>query len=151
MCRNRRSCTYLFWRHSCFCTLIKQRGRWTEEEHKKFLEALKLYGCGWRRIEGTVDGGIKAWNVDANRVVCDLNTTDAFPSSFYFVLDIKCSTVEPLFVSAASSGRLESLFPMFRNKGNFGIQNSLTDSIPESECQSYFLGNIFRTGSKTVD
>ncbi|KAI3791345.1 hypothetical protein L2E82_05110 [Cichorium intybus] len=99
MCRNRRSCTYLFWRHSCFYTLIKQRGRWTEEEHKKFLEALKLYRRAWRRIEGTVDGSIKAWNVDANRVVCDLNTTDAFPS----VVDIKCSTVEPLFVSAASS------------------------------------------------
>ncbi|KAI3518859.1 hypothetical protein L1887_07703 [Cichorium endivia] len=50
---------------------------------------------------GTADGGIKAWNVDAKRVVCDLNTTDSFPS----VLDIKCSPVEPLFVSAASSRR----------------------------------------------
>ncbi|KAI3747298.1 hypothetical protein L6452_09752 [Arctium lappa] len=28
---------------------------------------------------GTADGGIKAWNVDSKRVVCDLNTTDAFP------------------------------------------------------------------------
>lgn len=48
---------------------------------------------------GTADGGIKAWNVDAKRVVCDLNTTESFPS----VLDIKCSPVEPIFVSAASS------------------------------------------------
>ncbi|GJW77760.1 WD repeat-containing protein 91, partial [Tanacetum coccineum] len=48
---------------------------------------------------GTADGGIKAWNVDAKRVVCDLSTTDAFPS----VLDIKCSPVEPIFVSAAAS------------------------------------------------
>ncbi|KAI3512122.1 hypothetical protein L1887_19323 [Cichorium endivia] len=55
---------------------------------------------------------------------------------------------EGLHVGNSSS---ESPFPMFRNKGNFGIQNSLTDSIPESECQSYFLGNIFRTESKTVD
>ncbi|MBA0731518.1 hypothetical protein Golax_020549 [Gossypium laxum] len=53
---------------------------------------------------GTADGGIKAWNVDAKRVVCDLNTTDAFPS----VLDLKCSPVEPIFVSAASSRRLGS-------------------------------------------
>lgn len=53
---------------------------------------------------GTADGGIKAWNVDAKRVVCDLNTTEAFPS----VLDIKCSPVEPVFVSAASSRRLGS-------------------------------------------
>ncbi|KAL5568478.1 hypothetical protein UlMin_025053 [Ulmus minor] len=50
---------------------------------------------------GTADGGIKAWNVDAKRVVCDLNTTEAFPS----VLDIKCSPVEPIFVSAAASRR----------------------------------------------
>ncbi|BFG29700.1 hypothetical protein CerSpe_159740 [Prunus speciosa] len=28
---------------------------------------------------GTADGGIKAWNVDAKRVVCDLNTSEAFP------------------------------------------------------------------------
>nr|XP_012570167.1 WD repeat-containing protein 91-like isoform X2 [Cicer arietinum] len=51
-------------------------------------------------LMGTSDGCIKAWNVDAKRVVCDLNTTEAFPS----VLDIKCSPVEPIFVSAAASG-----------------------------------------------
>ncbi|XP_027769201.1 WD repeat-containing protein 91 homolog isoform X8 [Solanum pennellii] len=48
---------------------------------------------------GTADGGIKAWNVDAKRVVCDLSCTEAFPS----VLDLKCSPVEPIFVSAAAS------------------------------------------------
>ncbi|XP_070011870.1 uncharacterized protein [Nicotiana sylvestris] len=48
---------------------------------------------------GTSDGGIKVWNVDAKRVVCDLSCTEAFPS----VLDLKCSPVEPIFVSAAAS------------------------------------------------
>ncbi|CAN6443913.1 unnamed protein product [Victoria cruziana] len=48
---------------------------------------------------GTADGGIKAWNVDAKRVVCDFTTTAAFPS----VLDMKCSPVDPVFVSAAAS------------------------------------------------
>ncbi|KAF9587284.1 hypothetical protein IFM89_039502 [Coptis chinensis] len=32
-------------------TISKQQERWTEEEHKKFLEALKLYGRAWHRIE----------------------------------------------------------------------------------------------------
>ncbi|KAG0457346.1 hypothetical protein HPP92_022503 [Vanilla planifolia] len=53
---------------------------------------------------GTADGGIKAWNVDAKRVVCDLSTTQEFPS----VVDLKCSPVEPIFVSAAASRRFGS-------------------------------------------
>ncbi|TVU30402.1 hypothetical protein EJB05_22022 [Eragrostis curvula] len=50
---------------------------------------------------GTTNGGIKAWNADAKRVVCDLSTSRDFPS----ILDLKCSPVEPVFVSAAASRR----------------------------------------------
>ncbi|VAH04204.1 unnamed protein product [Triticum turgidum subsp. durum] len=50
---------------------------------------------------GTANGGIKAWNADAKRVVCDLSTSKDFPS----VLDLKCSPVDPVFVSAAASRR----------------------------------------------
>ncbi|XP_028768757.1 protein REVEILLE 1 [Neltuma alba] len=32
-------------------TITKQRERWTDEEHNKFLEALKLHGRAWRKIE----------------------------------------------------------------------------------------------------
>lgn len=32
-------------------TITKQRERWTDEEHLKFLEALKMYGRAWRKIE----------------------------------------------------------------------------------------------------
>ncbi|KAL9245453.1 hypothetical protein vseg_019106 [Gypsophila vaccaria] len=32
-------------------TITKQRERWSEAEHDRFLEALKLYGRAWQRIE----------------------------------------------------------------------------------------------------
>ena len=30
---------------------FKQAGRWTKEEHTKFVEALKLYGKNWKKVE----------------------------------------------------------------------------------------------------
>ncbi|KAL1552795.1 WD repeat-containing protein 91-like [Salvia divinorum] len=52
-------------------------------------------------LMGTSDGWIKAWNADANRLVCDLKSSEEYPS----ILDLKSSPVEPILVSAAASGR----------------------------------------------
>jgi SHAQKYF class myb-like DNA-binding protein len=30
---------------------LLNQGRWTREEHKRFLEALKLYGKEWRSVQ----------------------------------------------------------------------------------------------------
>lgn len=32
-------------------TISKQREKWTDEEHNKFLEALRLHGRAWQRIQ----------------------------------------------------------------------------------------------------
>lgn len=50
---------------------------------------------------GTSEGSIKAWNVDAKRVACDLATSPSFPR----VVDIRCSPSEALFVTSTASAR----------------------------------------------
>ncbi|ESR35310.1 hypothetical protein CICLE_v10004767mg [Citrus x clementina] len=84
---------------------------------------------------GTADGGIKAWNVDAKRVVCDLNTTDAFPS----VLDLKCSPVEPIFVSAAASRRYGS-----SNIYSWGFASLTVWNMKTWKAMSFLLVKIHR-------
>lgn len=33
-------------------TISKARERWSEEEHQRFVEAVRLHGRAWRKIEG---------------------------------------------------------------------------------------------------
>ncbi|KAL3838742.1 hypothetical protein ACJIZ3_023333 [Penstemon smallii] len=63
-------------------TITKQRERWTQEEHKKFLDALKLHGRAWRKIEEHV-GSKTAVQIRSHaqkffsKVVRESNTDDS--------------------------------------------------------------------------
>lgn len=47
------------------------------EEQIVIISCFSLF---WQKLLiGTADGGIKAWNAVAKRVVCDLSTTEAYP------------------------------------------------------------------------
>lgn len=37
-------------------TISKARERWSEEEHQRFVEAVRLHGRAWRKIEGEPAG-----------------------------------------------------------------------------------------------
>ncbi|KAK6925918.1 WD40 repeat [Dillenia turbinata] len=92
---------------------------------------------------GTAEGGIKAWNVDAKRVVCDLRTSEAFPS----VLDLKCSPVEPIFVSAASSRRM-LLYHIFMSGSTL---EDATGMCPFAYFRYLGFGYTCRSGSNYID
>ena len=36
---------------NCLVPNVKQNGRWTQEEHVRFVKALQLFGRNWRKVE----------------------------------------------------------------------------------------------------
>lgn len=65
----------------CVCVLCwcnnKSHFELIIEEQIVIIACFSLF---WQKLLiGTADGGIKAWNAVAKRVVCDLSTTEAYP------------------------------------------------------------------------
>ena len=82
---------------------VKATGRWTREEHFRFLEALKLYGKEWKRVQQHVE---------------TRSSTQArsHAQKFFVKLEKKNLTMEQ-FLSQVDMGNLKS---MIENDSDYG-------------------------------
>ena len=66
-------------------TITKQRENWTDEEHQKFLDALRLYDRDWKKIESHI--GTKTVIQVCHKT--NLNSFSFLTQKFSFILKIR--------------------------------------------------------------
>ncbi|KAK7851647.1 protein lhy, partial [Quercus suber] len=79
-------------------TITKQRERRTEDEHSRFLEALKLYGRAWQRIEEHI--GTKTAQKFFSKVNCHLLTLCLYEMYFFNCKQYLYSCLQLWFISS---------------------------------------------------
>lgn len=69
-------------------TITKQRERWTDEEHERFVEALRLHGRQWRKIESE----LPRQEADA---APSTEPDVTFASMVLFIVAVLCEAAKP--------------------------------------------------------
>ncbi|GAQ85812.1 LATE ELONGATED HYPOCOTYL [Klebsormidium nitens] len=110
-------------------TITKQRERWTEAEHDRFLEALKLHGRAWRKIEEHI-GSKTAVQIRSHA------------QKFFSKLEREGSTANP----ASSAPEIDIPPPRPKRKPSHPYPRKAGGNMSESESE---YGPSPRTGSRT--
>ncbi|CAH8319087.1 unnamed protein product [Eruca vesicaria subsp. sativa] len=110
-------------------TITKQRERWTEDEHDKFLEALRLYGRAWQRIQEHI-GTKTAVQIRSHAQKFFTKLEKEAEAKGIPALDIEIPPPRP---------KRKPNTPYPRKPGNSGPSSKLVSSASSSQCNQTFL------------
>lgn len=108
-------------------TVTKPRERWNEDEHQRFLEALKLYGRQWRKIEGI----LQQYRVSSLLVTCDRTSDHSFCVQSMLEQKRRYRSALTPRSSSASSPRARPLRVRCCSRGHLGVDQPCSTNLSQ--------------------